>query len=81
MGKTYSSPKVTDWLKPRKSEAVIRIRINGLGIIAAFITTQLLPLPSPWHAFQVVSGKIDSMGVWWVVCALGAFLSVLNFNV
>ena len=72
MGKTYTSPKVIDWIKPRKSEATTRLRTNGLGLVAVFIATHLLPLPSPWGAFHVVSGKVDGGSLWWIVCTLGS---------
>ncbi len=64
--------------KPRHTEAIARMRTNGAGLVAAVISSTLLPLPSPWTAFRVVwsstSGGISrNVGiVWYALCAAGA---------
>ncbi|KAJ3525748.1 hypothetical protein NM688_g8358 [Phlebia brevispora] len=78
----------TNFLKPRHSEAIARIRTNGLGMVAALITTILLPLPSPWTAFRVAwasaNGDVNrSAGtLWYGLCVAELLIfAVLSFNI
>ncbi len=80
-----SPSSVLDSLKLQRSEAVARIRSNGVGFVVVFVTTNLLPLPGPWEAVWQVWTSYNSrfkgreeVGVWWVLCFLGELFSSLN---
>jgi len=76
-----TSQSLTSFLIPRRSEAVARLRSNGIGLITLTILTQLLPLPSPWDAFRVVSKGEDTTATWWGVCAIEmVVVAVFAFN-
>jgi len=73
---------ILDWLKPRRSEAITRIRSNGFGLVIALIVTVLLPFPKPWVAFQVVSAHEDVGAFYWSLCAAECFiLGVMGVNI
>ena len=71
------SSKVLDWLKPHRTEAVARLRTNGLSLVVVFIVTTLLPLPSPFTVLRLFLGSRYSDydefgGTWWRwLCLLG----------
>jgi len=84
-----SSSSMLDRLKPRRSEAIARIRTNGLGLAAVAIMTNLLPVPGPWEATRQVwqsysyrhNGR-ESMTVWWAMCFVELIvLATFTFNV
>ncbi len=75
---------MSDFLKPRRNEAVARIRTNGMGLVAVLIITNLLPLPSPWTAFRVIwegTSGYGGMGVpswWWALCISGTAFTLIH---
>lgn len=79
------SSKVLDWLKPQRSEAVARLRSNGLGLLVVFIVTSLLPLPSPLAALSLLWTskylRYDTTAGsgWWLLCVLGASCDDFRF--
>lgn len=82
------SAAILNWLKPRRSEAVARIRSNGLGLLVLFVVTNLLPFPSLWTAISLVWGNkyVDYENVggsWWRgLCMLELVLmGVMGMNV
>jgi len=82
------SSKVLDWLKPHPSQAMARLRTNGLGLAVVLIVTTLLPLPSPFTALRLFLGSRYSVfeglgGTWWRwLCLLElCVLGVLGLNV
>jgi hypothetical protein len=72
------SSSTLDRLKPQRSEALVRIRTNGLGLLAVLITTSLLPLPGLWEAAILMwqsynyrfAGR-ETVTLWWVLCFAG----------
>ncbi|KAI0792198.1 hypothetical protein C8Q75DRAFT_624480 [Abortiporus biennis] len=75
------SPVLTDYFKPRPSEAIARLRSNGLATLTALIVVYLTPLPSPWVAFHIISTKADVSSFWWLLCVLELLVfGVLGFN-
>ena len=81
-----ASSSVLDNIKPQRAEALARIRTNGMGLLAVFITTNLLPLPGPWEAVWQVwqsynyrfSGK-EEVTVWWLLCFSGQYFNHFSF--
>ncbi|KAI0825635.1 hypothetical protein BC629DRAFT_1586526 [Irpex lacteus] len=80
-----SPTSVLDSLKPQRSEAVARIRSNGVGFVVVFVTTNLLPLPGPWEAVRQVWTSYNSrfkgreeVGLWWVLCFLALSFNILQ---
>ncbi|KAI0692435.1 hypothetical protein BC835DRAFT_52957 [Cytidiella melzeri] len=80
---------ILDRLKPPRSEAVARVRTNGVGLFVVLIATNLLPLPGPYEAIRLVwqsynyrfKGR-EAVTVWWVLClAEIVVLATLTFNV
>ncbi|KAI5120189.1 hypothetical protein M0805_002655 [Coniferiporia weirii] len=72
-----------DWMKPRRSVAIARLKNNGFAMIVALLATQLLPVtPSPLTCFWVLlaDGKegMSNLTRWlcWAELALFAVLSV-----
>ncbi|KAI0343295.1 hypothetical protein BDW22DRAFT_1266337 [Trametopsis cervina] len=84
-----SSSTMLDRLKPRRSDAISRIRANGMGLFAVLVAMNLLPVPGPWDAtllvWQSYSRKFGSMEagpLWWAACfAELAIVAALTFNV
>ena len=80
---------IANHFKPHKAEAVQRIRLNAVCLIAALILSYLLPLPSLPTAIRRVLCSSHTFERWsseWVyqwVCLLGecyyVFLKVLEF--
>ncbi|KAH8104117.1 hypothetical protein BXZ70DRAFT_685073 [Cristinia sonorae] len=77
-----ATQSLMDWLKPRRSEAIARIRSNAFGLIALLISTLLSPLPNLWTAFRVVSTHADVGAFWWFLCATECLaLGVMGVNI
>ena len=68
------SGKLLDWFKPLRSEAVARLRTNSVGLVGLAILSHLLPVPSPWRAFDVVWGRNVGKGPYYYICAAGESL-------
>ena len=66
-----SRGKVLDWFKPLRSEALTRLRINSVGLVGLTVLANLLPVPSPWRALDVVWGQSVGKGPYYYVCAAG----------
>lgn len=43
-----------DTLKPRRNEAIARVRRNLAGLSFVLVATHLLPLPAPWTALRAL---------------------------
>ncbi|KIK95492.1 hypothetical protein PAXRUDRAFT_378968 [Paxillus rubicundulus Ve08.2h10] len=67
---------LSDFSKPYKNEAVLRLRNTTMSLLALILLTHLLPVPSLWTAFNVVRGGSD-VGAVWAVCAAELSLSGL----
>ncbi|KAI1790094.1 hypothetical protein LXA43DRAFT_1018289 [Ganoderma leucocontextum] len=77
-----SRGKVLDWFKPLRSEALARLRINTIGLVSLTVLANLLPVPSPWRALDVVWGQSVGNGPYYYVCAAELLMfSVLALNV
>jgi len=78
---SVSAQSLTSFLKPRRSEAIARLRSNAIGFITITIISQLTPLPSPWDAFHVVTGGEDASVLWWGACAIEmTLIAIMGFN-
>ncbi|EIW53651.1 uncharacterized protein TRAVEDRAFT_133127 [Trametes versicolor FP-101664 SS1] len=77
-----SSASLLDWFKPLRSEAIARLRTNTVGLVGLVILSNLLPVPSPWRAFDVVWQRRPTSAPYYYLCAAEiALLAVLLFNV
>ncbi|KAI0924469.1 hypothetical protein AcW2_005348 [Taiwanofungus camphoratus] len=77
-----ASSAVVDWLKPQRSEAVVRLRTNTIGFVTFTVLTNLLPFPSPWTAFAVLRERSEVNIFYYGLCAFEVFvLAVLGLNV
>lgn len=72
----------TNYFRPHRGEAVVRLRSNAFGLISVFISTWLLPVPSVTSAMRMILSGSNSQndflvvtGSEWnfrkVVCVLG----------
>ena len=60
-----------DWIKPTRGEAVARLRTNTVGLVGVTILCNLLPIPSPWRAFDVVWKRRPMGATYFYLCAAG----------
>jgi hypothetical protein len=67
---TAKAKQFTDFSKPHKNEAFVRLRNSTLCLVTLVLFTYLLPVPSLWTALNVVRGE-GGVGVFWAVCAAG----------
>ncbi|KAI0705599.1 hypothetical protein C8Q76DRAFT_566564, partial [Earliella scabrosa] len=73
---------VLDWFKPMRNEAIARLRTNSVGLVGLAILSNLLPLPSPWRAFDVVWHGRSTNAPHYYLCAVELLMfGVLAFNV
>lgn len=63
-----------DWFKLSRGEAVVRLRINALGLLTLTVFTNLLPLPSPWAAISVLREGTPVNSIYYGLCLLGMSL-------
>ncbi|KAF8553025.1 hypothetical protein OG21DRAFT_1597863 [Imleria badia] len=73
---TAKAKQFTDFSKPHKNEAFVRLRNSTLCLVTLVLFTYLLPVPSLWTALNVVRGE-GGVGVFWAVCAAEVSLSGL----
>lgn len=68
------SPRYTDYVKPRRSEAIIRLKNNGFASVIFLLVSFLTPLlPSPWSCLGLLLWGGYGMGLWTkMLCWLGA---------
>lgn len=50
---TAASTTIVNQLKPHRSEAAQRLRLNGVSLVALFVVSNLMPLPSLQTALRV----------------------------
>jgi hypothetical protein len=50
------------FFKPHLNEASLRLRNASLGLITLLLLTSLLPVPSLWRAWDIVSGEASIRG-------------------
>lgn len=67
-----SSSSILDWFKPLRNEAIARLRTNAVGLVGLTVVCNLLPVPSPWRAFDVVWRRRHGSGPYFYLCAFGA---------
>lgn len=71
-----SSGQVTDWVKPTRSDAVVRLRNSGLALTVLLVLTHLLPLPSLLRAAWIVFRNPEHIStLTWGLCVTGAFIT------
>ena len=68
----FSGTSVLDWFKPMRNEAIARLRTNSVGLVGLAILSNLLPLPSPWRAIDVVWHGRSTNAPHYYLCAVGA---------
>lgn len=84
MSTTHSSSPLahlSNNIKPHPNEALLRLRSSSLALLSVFLVTNLLPLPSPLHAWKVVFSTHSVGPIWWGLCCVELallFLLVLN---
>ncbi|KAF9233730.1 hypothetical protein BU15DRAFT_53498 [Melanogaster broomeanus] len=71
---------VTDFSKPYKNEAVLRLRNTSLSLLTLILLTYLLPVPSLWTAVNVVRSEGGVGGIWAVCAAELAVAGLLGLN-
>ncbi|KAI0800101.1 hypothetical protein C8Q74DRAFT_1234249 [Fomes fomentarius] len=77
-----SSTSLLDWFKPLRNEAIARLRTNAVGLLGIGVLSNLLPIPTPWRAFDVVWQGRPASAPYYYLCAAELFVfGVLVFNV
>lgn len=68
-----SSPFTTlgNYLKPYPNEAFLRLRSSSLALVAAFLFTNLLPVPTPFAAWIAVTTSDETGLIWWGFSCIG----------
>lgn len=77
---TSKAKQFSDFSKPHKNEAILRLRNSTLSLVALVLVTYLLPVPSLWTALNVVRGK-GGINLYWAICAAGTSTCGLAFGV
>ncbi|KAI0753219.1 hypothetical protein C8Q80DRAFT_1074196, partial [Daedaleopsis nitida] len=73
---------IVDLLKPLRNEAIARLRVNSVGLVGLAILSNLVPVPSPWRAFNVVWHQRPTTGPYYYICAVELLVfAMLAFNV
>ncbi|KAJ4473988.1 hypothetical protein C8J55DRAFT_518632 [Lentinula edodes] len=57
----------TNYFRPHRGEAVVRLRSNAFGLISVFISTWLLPVPSVTSAMRMILSESNSQNDFLVV--------------
>ena len=73
-GSSTATASLVDWFKPLRSEAIARLRMNAVGLVGLTIFTNLLPVPSPWKAVDVVWRQRPTSAPYYYLCLAGTSL-------
>lgn len=60
-----------NYLKPYPNEAFLRLRSSSLALVAAFLFTNLLPVPTPLGAWLAVTSSDETGLIWWGLSCIG----------
>ncbi|KAH9937841.1 uncharacterized protein BXZ73DRAFT_89257 [Epithele typhae] len=60
---------VLDFFKPMRGEAIARLRTNSIGLVSLSILAHLLPVPTPWRAFDTVWKQRPASAPYYYTCA------------
>ncbi|KAI0654138.1 hypothetical protein C8Q70DRAFT_926369 [Cubamyces menziesii] len=81
-GSSTATASLVDWFKPLRSEAIARLRMNAVGLVGLTIFTNLLPVPSPWKAVDVVWRQRPTSAPYYYLClAELAMFAMFLFNI
>lgn len=69
-----SSTSLLDWFKPLRNEAIARLRTNAVGLLGIGVLSNLLPIPTPWRAFDVVWQGRPASAPYYYLCAAGEWV-------
>lgn len=78
-----TTPSLLDFLKPRKNEAILKLRNSIVALVVLVILTNLSPLPSVWTSTRLAWGVLtraktpDFSYGWWLLCMGGEWLSAI----
>ncbi|KZP19748.1 hypothetical protein FIBSPDRAFT_862447 [Athelia psychrophila] len=71
-----------NYLKPYPNEAFLRLRSSSLALVAAFLFTNLLPVPTPLGAWIAVTSSDETGLIWWgLSCIELAIFGLLSLNI